>query len=66
MSALMETALDHNVASGARRLGVSEEFLRRRIKAGEIAHYRIGRHIRLAESDLADYLKRVRQPVKAA
>ena len=44
----------------AARLGISIKTARRKIKRGEIASHRIGKLIRIAERDYADYLSRSR------
>jgi excisionase family DNA binding protein len=44
----------------AARLGISVKTARRKITRGEIASHRIGKLIRIAERDYADYLSRSR------
>ena len=45
-----------DVAGIASRLGVSEKTIRRMINRGELSAHRVGRLLRIAEADLADYL----------
>lgn len=44
----------------ARRLGVSDQTIRRLITAGELPAYRFGRQFRVSEVDLQSYLERKR------
>ena len=46
----------------ASRLQVSEKSVRRWIGAGDLPVYRLGDCVRIAESDLAEFLKRRRMP----
>ena len=44
------------VEEAADRLGTSVRFIRRLIAERRIAHVRIGRHVRIAEADLASFV----------
>ena len=44
------------VAEAADRLGTSVRFVRRLIAERRIAYVRVGRHIRIAEADLASFV----------
>ncbi len=48
------------VAQTAERLQVSQRTVRRLVKGGAFATYRIGRTIRIDEASVSDYLKRCR------
>lgn len=60
MSALMSSR------DAGRYLGVSDDFLRTRIKAGELASYRFGRVLRFSVADLDDFAARQRVPATVA
>jgi len=49
-----------SIATVALLLDVSEKTVRRLISAGELPIHRIGRQIRISESDLAAYIARSR------
>jgi excisionase family DNA binding protein len=49
-----------DVGSVARRLGVSTKSVRRAIAAGDLTAHRLGRLLRVADSDLEAYLARRR------
>ena len=44
------------VEEAADRLGTSERFIRRLIAERRIAYVRVGRHVRIAEADLASFV----------
>jgi excisionase family DNA binding protein len=44
------------VEEAAERLGTSARFIRRLIAERRIAYVRVGRHIRIAEADLASFV----------
>ena len=44
------------VDEGAERLGTSVRFVRRLIAERRIAYVKVGRHVRLAEADLAGFV----------
>ena len=44
------------VAEAADRLGTSVRFVRRLIAERRIAYVRVGRHVRIAEADLASFV----------
>lgn len=46
----------------ATHLGVSDDFLRARVKAGELASYRFGRVLKFSTADLDDFAERQRVP----
>jgi excisionase family DNA binding protein len=46
-----------SVRDAADRLGVSTKTIRRWIASGELPHYRLGRSIRIAESDLIGFIR---------
>jgi excisionase family DNA binding protein len=46
-----------SVRDAADRLGVSTKKIRRWIASGELPHYRLGRSIRIAESDLIGFIR---------
>jgi excisionase family DNA binding protein len=48
----------------AARLDVSIKTVRRKIERGEIAFHRVGRLIRVSESDYADYILRSKDVTK--
>ena len=50
----MDTLL--SVEQAAERLGTSERFVRRLIAERRITYMKIGRHVRIAESDLINYV----------
>jgi excisionase family DNA binding protein len=50
------------VAEAARQLGVSADFIRRELSAGNISVYRIRGALRISPSDLREYLERHHQP----
>jgi excisionase family DNA binding protein len=50
-----------SVAEAAQHLGVSSKTVRRWIEQGELPHHRLGRQIRIAESDLIVFLHQCRQ-----
>ena len=47
-----------SLAEAASRLGVSPRTVRRRVAAGELRGVRVGRLVRIAEAELADYIRR--------
>jgi excisionase family DNA binding protein len=47
-----------SVAEVAKRLGVSEKTVRRKIESGDLPAHRVGKLIRVTERDLAAYLPR--------
>ena len=49
-----------DVGSVARRLGVSSKSVRRAISAGDLTAHRLGRLLRVSDSDLEAYLARRR------
>jgi excisionase family DNA binding protein len=49
-----------DVGSVARRLGVSTKSVRRAISAGDLTAHRLGRLLRVSDSDLEAYLARRR------
>jgi excisionase family DNA binding protein len=44
------------IDQAAERLGTSERFVRRLIAERRIAYIRVGRHVRIAEADLASFV----------
>ena len=50
----MDTLL--SVEQAAERLGTSVRFVRRLIAERRIAYIRVGRHVRIAEADLASFI----------
>jgi excisionase family DNA binding protein len=44
------------VEQAAERLGTSERFVRRLIAERRITYIKLGRHVRIAESDLINYV----------
>ena len=50
----MDTLL--SVEQAAERLGTSVRFVRRLIAERRIAYVRVGRHVRIAEADLASFI----------
>jgi excisionase family DNA binding protein len=44
------------VEQAAERLGTSERFVRRLIAERRIAYVKLGRHVRIAESDLINFV----------
>jgi len=48
----------------AAELGVSEEWIRRQVRAGRFPHYRIAQHIRFTEADIASIVAEMAVPVK--
>jgi excisionase family DNA binding protein len=44
------------IDQAAERLGTSERFVRRLIAERRIAYIRVGRHVRIAEADLASFI----------
>jgi excisionase family DNA binding protein len=44
------------VEQAADRLGTSTRFVRRLIAERRIAYHKVGRHVRIAEADLINYL----------
>jgi excisionase family DNA binding protein len=44
------------VAEAADQLGISVRFVRRLIAERRIAYVRVGRHVRIAEADLASFI----------
>lgn len=50
-----------SIAATAQHLGVSSKTVRRWIEQGELPHHRLGRQIRIAESDLIVFLHQCRQ-----
>ena len=50
----MDTLL--SVEQAAERLGTSERFVRRLIAERRITYMKLGRHVRIAESDLINYV----------
>ena len=44
------------VEQAAERLGTSERFVRRLIAERRIAYVRVGRHVRIADADLASFV----------
>ncbi|MBA3875553.1 MAG: hypothetical protein C0498_01230 [Anaerolinea sp.] len=48
------------VADAARRLGMSPKFVRARCASGDLAHYRLGRAVRVSDRDLDEFLARSR------
>jgi excisionase family DNA binding protein len=45
-----------SVEQAAERLGTSVRFVRRLIAERRIAYIRVGRHVRIAEADLASFI----------
>ena len=45
-----------SVEQAAERLGTSERFVRRLVFERRIAYTKLGRHVRIAESDLINYV----------
>jgi excisionase family DNA binding protein len=54
MAGRMERLL--TVDEAAERLGTSTRFIRRLIAERRIAYVRVGRHVRIAEADLASFV----------
>ncbi len=54
------------VPDAAKRLGLNDKTVREMIARGDLAHYRIGRLIRLTEDDIAAYVESARRPAKVA
>jgi excisionase family DNA binding protein len=55
------------VAAAAERMSMSVRFIRRLIAERRIAYVRLGRHVRIAESDIAAYIEAGRvRPLGAA
>jgi len=54
MAGRMERLL--TVDEAAERLGTSTRFVRRLIAEHRIAYVRVGRHVRIAEADLASFV----------
>ena len=50
----MDTLL--TVEQAAERLGTSDRFVRRLIAERRIAYVKVGRHVRIAEADLAGFV----------
>ena len=50
----MDTLL--TVEQAAERLGTSTRFIRRLIAERRIAYHKVGRHVRIAEADLINYV----------
>lgn len=50
-----------NVAEVALRLGLCEKQIRRLIDSGQLAHVRIGKSIRVSQSDLDDFITKRRK-----
>lgn len=48
----------YDVPQAAERLGVTERWVRRAVAERRIPFVKIGRHVRLRESDLAAYIER--------
>lgn len=47
-------------------LGTRPRFVRRLIQERRIQHYKVGRHVRIAETDLEDYIKQGRRQAVSA
>lgn len=50
----------HDAAWAARRLGRSEDWVRRSAQKGLLPHHKDGRYLRFTEGDIAEYLERTR------
>ncbi|HEY2956652.1 MAG TPA: helix-turn-helix domain-containing protein [Actinomycetota bacterium] len=44
------------IEEAAERLGTSVRFVRRLVAERRIAYHKVGRHVRIAEADLASYV----------
>jgi excisionase family DNA binding protein len=55
-----------NIAQVARKLQVSEGLVRKWIGSGELAHYRLGNRIRIAEAELDTFLESRRKGPRIA
>jgi excisionase family DNA binding protein len=53
------------VEQAAKRLGTSERFVRRLIAERRIAYVKVGRHVRIAQADLADFVAAGRMEASA-
>jgi excisionase family DNA binding protein len=53
------------VEQAADRLGTSVRFVRRLIAERRIAYVKVGRHVRIAEADLADFVAAGRMEASA-
>lgn len=50
-----------SVPEVADRLGVGERFVRRLVEERRIRYYKVGKFVRISESDLADWLENCHQ-----
>ena len=55
-----------DVIEVARRLGTKPRFVRRLIAERRIEFHRVGRHVRISEAALAEFIKRGRVPPLSA
>ena len=59
---LKQAILFYTIEEVAQRLNLSTKSIRRWVRSGDLAAHRFGRSLRIAESDLKNFLERRRMP----